>query len=604
MMQNPLSTAAAARPEHLALVTADGQLTYAELAEAARRRAGQFVAAGVCAGQRVGLVGSPSAQWVIDFHGLLYAGAVVAPLSPRFTALEWADAVDVARLDWIHGLDSLPVQTKLRLEISAATAPIPDSTWALDADRLVMLTSGTTDRRRAVSLKTSQLVFSAFGSAIRLGHDPQDRWLACLPLHHMGGISILMRAALYGITVVLDAAFDPRRVNAALDQGEATLISLVPTMLERLLDERADRPFAATVRCLLIGGAALPIPLRRRCAQMAAPVSVTWGMTEAASQVCTRAPGDLDGVGVGAPLPFTRVDVHEGRLRVHGPLVGGVLVTGDAGVVDAEVTILGRADDVIVSGGVNLSPAEIEDVLELHPGVAAALVVGRPDPKWGQRPVAVLVASDSTEPPSSACLDTHCRGHLSAYKCPDAYAWRSEIPRDPLGKRRRGVVRAGLQDGDSYTLIEVVRREESDPNQPFVEQRRAVDRLELGEADAGVLETHDSAQIVGVSLTKNAISEGDGAAAQRRNLHGDVESISLADGSTETGLGVHQRQRKAQLFEDGVGPLESGMEHLLETNVGVLVNPSKEDDSGAVHLVETRSDRILKRHELSGAKGP
>jgi len=375
-------------------------------------------------------------------------------------------------------------------------------------------------------------------------------------------------------------------------------------MLTRLLDDRRDRPFADTVRCLLIGGAAMPSALRRRSAAMSAPVSVTWGMTEAASQVCTRAPGELDGEGVGPPLAFARVDVHDGRLRVHGPQVGGLLVTGDAGTVDDEVVVLGRADDVIVSGGVNLSPAEIEDVLALHPGVAEALVVARPDPAWGQRPVAILVAEDPNAQPSIQALDAHCGDHLAAYKRPDAYAWWPTVPRDALGKRRRGLVREALAGTPAPLLIEVRGGQEPHSHQPGVEDGRPLGRPEVGEAHEGVLEADHRPQVLGVPLTAEAVDEGDGAAGDGLHFHGDVQSVSLPNGPTKARLRVDQGQGEAQLTEDAVGAAEGRVQHLLEADVSVLEDVTKEDDAGAIHLVESSRDRIPKRHELSGAKGP
>ncbi len=604
MIPNPLFSAAGARPQHSAIVSDEGDLTYAELAAAALARAGRFWAAGLRPGQRIGLFGPPTIEWIIDFHGLLTLGAVVTPLSSEMTETEWADAVDAARLAWVHGPIGGSKAGVRRLPVSAATMNCEVAGWQLDAPRLVMLTSGTTAHRRAVPLTTSQLVFSAFGSAIRLGHDPADRWLACLPLHHMGGISVLVRAALYGITVVLEAGFTPSRVNAALDSGAATIVSLVPTMLTRLLDHRRDRPFADTVRCLLIGGAAMPAALRRRSAAISAPVSVTWGMTEAASQVCTRAPGDLDGEGVGPPLAFARVDVQDGRLRVHGPQVGGLLVTGDAGTVDHEVVVLGRADDVIVSGGVNLSPAEIEDVLALHPGVAEALVVGRPHPTWGQRPVAVLVAEEPNSPPAIEALDAHCGDHLASYKRPDAYAWWPRVPRDALGKRRRGLVREALAGNPTHPLVEVRGGQEPHSRQTGVEDGRALGRSEVGEAHEGVLEADRRPQVLGVPLTVEAVDEGDGAAGDGLHLHGDLQSVTLTHGPAKARLGVDQGEGEAQLAEDAVGAAEGGVQHLLEADVSVLEDVTKEDDAGAIHLVESGRDRIPKRHELSGAKGP
>jgi len=426
MIPHPLLATAAARPDHVVLRAGDVALTARDLLRRVERRAAGLRRAGI-RGPVVALRGPADAELVVTLHALGWLGVAVLPLpwkaSPR--DLELAGRADqrVGELpDAVPTLDD--------------DAPCPPADWPLDAPRLCVATSGTTGAPRVVALTTLQLMTSAFGSAIRLGHLPTDRWVCALPLHHVGGLSILFRCAWYGTTVELHDRFDAAAVNHAIDQG-AALVSVVPTMLERLLDARGDAPFPPTLRAVLLGGAAPPEALLARCRAIGAPVARSWGMTEAASQVATAMPGDLtEGY---PPLPFVAVDAPDGRLRLRGALVGGELVTADRGrVVDGRVVVLGRADDVIVSGGENVDPAAIEQVLARHPAVREVAVVGVPDPEWGARPVAHLVGA----PVPDAELEAWCRARLARFEVPDRFVWRDALPRNALGK----VVRRRLQD--------------------------------------------------------------------------------------------------------------------------------------------------------------
>ncbi|MCB9551520.1 MAG: AMP-binding protein [Myxococcales bacterium] len=441
---DPLRSAAIARPDHPALVVDGLTLGYAALAARAAAAAAHLTAAGLAPGDRVARAVDPGPDAVIPLFALAAVGAIACPLDPRATPAEQAAALAAfqphhALADRPLGLPALPLVTD--------GPPHPERFWPLDEPRALILTSGTTAAPRAVPLTGAQMVFSAYGSAIRLGHDPADRWLCCLPLHHVGGLSILVRSALHATTVELHPRFEPAAVAAALDDGRVTLASLTPAMLAAVLDARPERPFPARLRALLIGGARTPPELQARARALGAPLATTWGMTEAASQIATRAPGDHT---PGAPpLAFARVTAApDGALTVTGPLVAAPLVTADRGHVDAtgRVHVLGRRDDIIQSGGKKLAPAEIEDVLRAHPAIADAAVIALQDPTWGERPAAVLVAA-GPDRPAPAELRAWCRARLSPYKAPDRYAWVDALPRDPLGKLRRRAL-AGLRFED------------------------------------------------------------------------------------------------------------------------------------------------------------
>jgi O-succinylbenzoic acid--CoA ligase len=274
-----------------------------------------------------------------------------------------------------------------------------------------------------------------------------DRWLACLPLDHIGGLSVVLRGWLYATTTVLHGAFDAARADAALQSDGITLASVTPTMAQALLSLRADYRFPTSLRALLVGGASTLPDLEARLVAAGARVAVTWGMTEAASQVATRWAGEPNASGVGAPVLFTRVETSpEGRLVVSGPtVVGGRVETRDVGHIDArgQVHVRGRADDVVVSGGAKIDPLEVEAVLSGVHGVHDVAVVGVPDAQWGERVVAVVVGPMVAPDALSAA----CRARLSPHKVPKEWLWRDALPRTSLGKLDRRALRRELEEG-------------------------------------------------------------------------------------------------------------------------------------------------------------
>ncbi|NTW03538.1 MAG: o-succinylbenzoate--CoA ligase [Oscillochloris sp.] len=310
--------------------------------------------------------------------------------------------------------------------------------------------------------------WNATASALNLGLRENDRWLAVLPLFHVGGLSILLRGAIYGITVVLHERFDPAAVNAAIDDQGVTLISVVAATLQRMLDDRNNKPYPPHFRCALLGGGPAPRPLLERCVALGVPVVQTYGMTESASQAVTLAPADaLRKLGsAGQPLLPVGLRIQaEGReaapgevgeILLSGPtitsgyigrpeataaaLCDGWLHTGDLGYRDAEgyLYVVERRSDLIISGGENIYPAEVEAALLAHPAVAEAGVVGLPDPHWGQAPVAAVVLRT---PATEADMLAFLRERLASYKQPRRIIVLDELPRTASGKLQRRLLR-------------------------------------------------------------------------------------------------------------------------------------------------------------------
>lgn len=441
---HPVAPAALARPTHPALEVVGGpRMSWAELALEVAGRAAALRDAGVKAGEVHALLGEPSCAWIANFWALTWLGAAPAPLPPRAPAAELERALAALSPAGLWVDPGHPEAARGGWPVPAAPGAEPVD-WPLQSPRLVVLSSGTTGPQRPIALTALQLAFSAFGSAIRLGHLPEDRWLCPLPLHHIGGLSVLLRAAFYGTTAVLLPRFDAALASAQLDR--VALASLVPTMLSAILDARKDEPFPRSLRALLIGGAETPPALLDRCRAIAAPVALSWGMSETASQVATRFPGDLSGGGhSGPPLPFCRVSsTPSGALQVEGPTApGGQITTRDLGIVDeGRVVVQGRADDMILSGGENIDPAEVEAALREHPAVIDAAVVGRSDARWGERPVAFVVLRALV---SSEALAAFCRARLAPFKVPDAFIPIAALPEGELGKRSRAALRQQAQ---------------------------------------------------------------------------------------------------------------------------------------------------------------
>jgi O-succinylbenzoic acid--CoA ligase len=296
-----------------------------------------------------------------------------------------------------------------------------------------------------VGLTYGNFLFSAVGSAFNIGVDPSDRWLCCLPLSHVAGLSIILRSVIYGTTTVLLDGFDTEQVASTLVSGDISVLSLVPTQLIRLLEVDAD---LSAPRAILIGGGPVPPDALREALGRGATVVQTYGMTETCSQVATLAPEDAERrVGsAGRPLLTSHIRIEAGEILVQGPTVApgcyepdGWLHTGDLGHIDEEgfLYVTGRKSEMIVTGGENVMPAEVEAVLLSHPAVGDAAVVGRPDPEW-QEAVCALVVLTGDANVTRDELRAHCQGSLAAHKVPKQVDFVSSLPRTASGKLLRG----------------------------------------------------------------------------------------------------------------------------------------------------------------------
>ena len=479
-----LDAAARSHPKKLALSFTDNQWTYTDLRRSACGAAAILGDVWVDKAGRIGILSANRPGFVFAVHAAARMAAPIVPLNCRQTSEEIAwqlrDStvkvlvVDEERADLAASACSgLPITIVAMKDLEHA----PESPGRqngvppinLTREAAVMYTSGTSGRPKGARINYGNLWFSAIGSALHLGHSSDDVWLAAMPLFHVGGLSILFRAVTGALPVVLQERFDPERMMSAIADG-VTLVSVVPFMLQRMLEVHRDARWPQSVRCVLVGGSSASPALIGECLRLGIPVAPTYGLTESTSQTTTLLPQEAASkpFSSGRPLPLTEVRIigpggvatpgEIGSIEIRGPtLFAGYLgdedrpagmtadswfQTGDAGYMDDEgfLTVVDRRDDLIISGGENVYPAEIERVLLSHPSVVDAGVFGVMDGDWGSRPVAAVVWQGD---PETAVIDLlrHCEGRLARYKIPDRVVLLEDLPRSPSGKLLRRELR-------------------------------------------------------------------------------------------------------------------------------------------------------------------
>ncbi len=450
-------------PDHIALETPDGTaITFRQLQEKSEQFAKQLYARGIRRGDRVALLSTNSVDMVIAVHALSYLEAVIVMLNVKLSLYELQYQLDTAGAVFLLTSNDMQQDNDLQVQekatftdiasLKAATIDL-SSDIDLTAPFTMMFTSGTTGKPKAVVHTYGNHWWSAVGSALNLGIAKEDKWLLVLPIFHVGGLSILLRSVIYGMTVFLQPKYSQQEFYDIIQTKQITIVSLVTLMLRDLVEVLGENQLSEHVRCLLLGGGAVPEPLLDKVAAKQLPLFLSYGMTETSSQIVTLSAASLkiihqqaDGIGeivVKGPMVMHGYDQNDKANAAS--FENGWFKTGDLGYTDSDgfLYVVERRTDLIISGGENIYPSEVENVLLDMKGIREAAVVGRPDAVWGQVPIAFVVGSNDM--PSRQQIIDHAKGQLAAYKIPKEVYWLDALPRNASNK----IMRHQLQDKPS-----------------------------------------------------------------------------------------------------------------------------------------------------------
>ena len=457
-----LRAAATSRPMAPAISASGTTLQYGELWEALGRWTRVFTGVGLIPGRAIAIVSRNRARQARAIWLAVFAGCPVLPLNPSHPAARKlisdcgiAQAIADADIDLPRGIRRLPAR---RLDEVPDGPAIPGMPLAMDSAQLFVPTSGTEGEPQAGMLSCSNLSESASNTcvALELGHT--DAWLACLPVTHIAGIAILFRCAAVGACVHLHEKFEPSQVWADIMDGEITHVSLVPSMLYRMLEVSDDAAPPFSLRQALIGGSPLSLALGRRARAAGWPLRETYGMTETTSHIALAARSDWQ-LGLD-PMPGVEISIVDaagkrtnktGRIRIKGPTVmlgyaNADLQPGDGLTAEQTITsqdlgrfdedgrlrVLGRADAMLVTSGSNIHPVEVENMMAACPGLNEAAVTGLPDPIWGQR--LIVLYTGEAEP---ADVENWTKETIIRPMRPREFYKIRELPRNALGKLKR-----------------------------------------------------------------------------------------------------------------------------------------------------------------------
>jgi fatty-acyl-CoA synthase len=466
------------RPEHPALVDDHGLLDYAALGTAIEQTVGGLRAHGIDRGARVGSLSTTRADVFVTLLACARLGASLVPVNLRLATPE---------IDWI--LDDCEVSAVVGDEVhlerlvhrAEPLLSFDDETWwsspeaaadcgaSLDDDLLIVYTSGTTGRPKGAVLTQAAVLANAENADGMFDLTPADSTLICLPLFHVGGLNITATPTLLaGGTVRCHGAFEPGRWLADVAEHRPTTSILVPSMMVAVVGHAhfagAD---LSSLRYLATGSSEVPVHLLRAFLDRGVPIGQVYGLTETAPiAVHQRAEEVFDHVGssgrsarlcemrIVSPEGDELPAGEEGEVQLRGPNVfdrywndpdatadaktDGWFRTGDVGVVDVhgELAICGRIKEMIVSGGENVYPAEVEQVLLDDERIAEVAVVGRPDERWGEVPVAIVVRRDGAEPGEDELLGLFPE-RLARFKHPAEIVFVDELPRNAMGKLQK-----------------------------------------------------------------------------------------------------------------------------------------------------------------------
>jgi acyl-CoA synthetase (AMP-forming)/AMP-acid ligase II len=476
-----LEMAASTNPDRTALVSGEMRLTTAELSQLADGGAGVITAAGT---SHVAYVGLGGAMLPLLLFSSARAGAAVTPLNYRLSADGLCELIDrlpqplvvadAEYLDVVAGAGKQVISSDEFIAMARTAEPAAEFADPDDVG-VVLFTSGTTSRPKAVELTHNNLTSYITGTVEFDGAEPADATLICVPPYHIAGVSAALSNLYAGRKMVYLPQFDAAEWVRLVRDESVTSATVVPTMLDRIVSALETEPVELpTLRNLAYGGSKVALPLVRKALGLLPDVGFVnaYGLTETSSTIAVLGPDDHRAAlassddtvmrrlgSVGQPVPGVEVQIRSevgevlgpgetGELFVRGEQVSGRYAeigsvlddegwfpTKDIAMLDEEgyLFIGGRSDDTIIRGGENIAPAEIEDVLVEHPLVRDCAVVGPEDPQWGQIIVAVVVPDGDSKPDPDE-LREHVRAHLRGSRTPDRVVFRNELPTNATGK--------------------------------------------------------------------------------------------------------------------------------------------------------------------------
>lgn len=469
MQPNWIKQRAYLTPNRVALSFHNEQWTFKELYLKSVSLAYKLNTLRLTNGKRVAIL-APSTPPLIELlYACMQAQCEMVLLNGRLAKQELAYQVEDAEVDAIlvadEELAKLPDDARIipfskLYETSESKYEIA-AQWEEDFALTIMYTSGTTGFPKGVCQTVSNHSSSAISSALNLGISEKDTWLCTVPIFHISGFSIVVRSLLYGMKIRLYEKFDAKECAQEIMEGTVTKMSVVSVILENILAEmeQAGQKAHPHFTTALAGGGPVPVDYLKRAEKLDLRVAQTYGMTETSSQTATLANEDaMTHIGsAGKPLFFNeiKIDVKEGdsigEILIRGPhvtskyigrfkdkptTINGWLHTGDVGYLDEQgyLYVVDRRSDLIISGGENIYPAEIENKLLGHPNVKEAGVCGIEHDKWGQVPVAFIVSKKQIT--EQEIID-FCTQHLANYKVPKQVHFVSHLPRSGSNKLLR-----------------------------------------------------------------------------------------------------------------------------------------------------------------------
>jgi len=442
------------------------KITFQQLKEKSQQFARKLAMLDITKGDHVGIFSTNCIEMVVAIHALSYLGAVGVLLNTRLTKNELDYQIVDANVKLLLTTNQLKEQaSKLQVDTVCDFSEVNELTekqvelikeLQLDDHFTIIYTSGTTGFPKGVIHTYGNHWWSSIGSALNLGIDKNDKWLIPLPIFHVSGLSTMIKSVIYGMPVYLLEKFDEKKVHHALMKENITIISVVTVMVQRLMELLGDNTYPEKLRCMLLGGGPAPKPLLEQAKERQIPVFQSYGMTETSSQIVTLSPSDaLRKIGsAGKPLFPAQLKIQEekdgmGEILVKGPMVtkgyfnneeanikafqDGWLKTGDIGYVDEDgfLYVIDRRKDLIISGGENIYPSEIESVLSGMTQIKEVAVTGKPDEKWGKVPIAFVVKDQEVEADE---VFQYAQSKLAKYKIPKEIYFVESLPRNASNK--------------------------------------------------------------------------------------------------------------------------------------------------------------------------